>query len=69
MPEGPDLAGPWGRELAAQVAAVGLEALPQMAEIWPLGGAWLCDCIHRKRWRGLCSLLNSLAADLRRRGG
>ncbi|KAK9823989.1 hypothetical protein WJX72_006832 [[Myrmecia] bisecta] len=39
MPKGPDLAGPDGRRLAAQAAATGLEALPHMAEIYPLGGA------------------------------
>lgn len=39
MPQGPNLAGPNGRQLAAQSAAAGLEALPHMAEIYPLGGA------------------------------
>ncbi|KAL3139801.1 hypothetical protein ABBQ38_004102 [Trebouxia sp. C0009 RCD-2024] len=39
MPRGPDLAGPQGRQLAAESAAAGLEALPHMAEIYPLGGA------------------------------
>ncbi|DBB06685.1 TPA: hypothetical protein ACH3X1_012193 [Trebouxia sp. C0004] len=39
MPRGPDLAGPNGRQLAAESAAAGLEALPHMAEIYPLGGA------------------------------
>lgn len=38
MPRGPDLAGPNGRQLAAESAAAGLEALPHMAEIYPLGG-------------------------------
>lgn len=38
MPQGPDLAGPQGRQLAAESAAAGLEALPHMAEIYPLGG-------------------------------
>lgn len=38
MPQGPNLAGPNGRQLAAQSAAAGLEALPHMAEIYPLGG-------------------------------
>ena len=38
MPRGPDLAGPDGRQLAAQSAAAGLDALPHMAEIYPLGG-------------------------------
>ena len=38
MPRGPDLAGPDGRQLAAESAAAGLEALPHMAEIYPLGG-------------------------------
>ena len=38
MPEGPNLAGPNGRQLAAESAAAGLEALPHMAEIYPLGG-------------------------------
>ncbi|KAK9827994.1 hypothetical protein WJX81_006283, partial [Elliptochloris bilobata] len=39
LPRGPDLAGPEGRVLAAAAAAAGLEALPHMAEIYPLGGA------------------------------
>ncbi|KAA6420439.1 MAG: low photochemical bleaching 1 [Trebouxia sp. A1-2] len=39
MPQGPNLAGPNGRQLAAESAAAGLEALPHMAEIYPLGGA------------------------------
>ena len=39
MPQGPDLDGPRGREIAAAEAAKGLEALPHMAEIWPLGGS------------------------------
>lgn len=39
MPQGPDLAGPNGRQLAAESSAAGLEALPHMAEIYPLGGA------------------------------
>ncbi len=38
LPRGPDLAGPDGRALAAAAAAAGLEALPHMAEIYPLGG-------------------------------
>ena len=38
MPQGPNLAGPNGRQLAAESAAAGLEALPHMAEIYPLGG-------------------------------
>lgn len=38
MPRGPDLAGPQGCQLAAESAAAGLEALPHMAEIYPLGG-------------------------------
>ena len=38
MPQGPDLAGPQGRQLAAESAAAGLEALAHMAEIYPLGG-------------------------------
>ena len=38
MPRGPNLAGPNGRQLAAESAAAGLEALPHMAEIYPLGG-------------------------------
>ena len=41
MPRGPDLAGPHGRQLAAESAAAGLEALPHMAEIYPLGGMLL----------------------------
>lgn len=39
LPRGPDLAGPDGRALAAAAAAAGLEALPHMAEIYPIGGA------------------------------
>ena len=42
MPQGPDLDGPEGREIAAAEAAKGLEALPHMAEIWPLGGLPPC---------------------------
>jgi hypothetical protein len=38
-PRGLDLAGPDGRALAAAAAAAGLDALPHMAEIYPLGGA------------------------------
>ncbi len=38
-PRGLDLAGADGRALAAAAAAAGLEALPHMAEIYPLGGA------------------------------
>ena len=38
MPRGPDLAARNGRQLAAESAAAGLEALPHMAEIYPLGG-------------------------------
>ena len=41
LPRGPDLAGPDGRALAAAAAAAGLEALPRMAEIYPIGGAHL----------------------------
>lgn len=43
MPRGPDLAGPQGRQLAAESAAAGLEALPHMAEIYPLGGTLPLD--------------------------
>jgi len=68
MPQGPNLAGPNGRQLAAESAAAGLEALPHMAEIYPLGGQALvylqcteicsmvlftCPSIRRK-----CSLYN-----------
>ena len=44
MPQGPDLAGFDGRQLAAEAAAGGLDALPNLAEIWPLGGATLSLC-------------------------
>ena len=44
MPQGPDLAGPNGRQLAAESSAAGLEALPHMAEIYPLGGEELLLC-------------------------
>lgn len=44
MPQGPNLAGPNGRQLAAESAAAGLEALPHMAEIYPLGGQASCLC-------------------------
>ena len=49
MPQGPDLAGPQGQQLAAESAAAGLEALPHMAEIYPLGGMLLLQ--------GYCRLL------------
>ena len=38
MPAGVNLAGPDGEQVAAQAASTGLEALPHMAEIYPLGG-------------------------------
>ena len=37
-PQGPNLDGLNGRYIAAVEAGKGLEALPYMAEIWPLGG-------------------------------
>ena len=45
MPQGPNLAGPNGQQLAAQSAAAGLDALPHMAEIYPLGGLPLSSCV------------------------
>lgn len=48
MPQGPNLAGPNGRQLAAESAAAGLEALPHMAEIYPLGGQALLSALHSK---------------------
>ncbi len=39
MPQGLDIAGNKNRRAAAAAAATGLEALPYMAEILPLGGA------------------------------
>ncbi len=39
---GPNLASPDGRRIAAETAATGLEALPHMAEIYPLGGEPAC---------------------------
>ena len=46
MPQGPDLDGIRGREIAAAEAAKGLEALPHMAEIWPLGGPSFGLCLN-----------------------
>ena len=56
MPQGPDLAGRNGRQLAAESAAAGLEALPHMAEIYPLGGEALLSlhCTGSSS-RGLCT--------------
>ena len=42
MCRGPNLASPDGRRIAAETAATGLEALPHMAEIYPLGGERVC---------------------------
>ncbi len=42
MPQGPNLDGLTGQHIAAVEAAKGLEALPHMAEIWPLGGEAAC---------------------------
>ena len=39
MPQGLDLASYHSRQAAVQTVATGLEALPHMAEIYPLGGA------------------------------
>ena len=39
-PQGPNLDGLSGQHIAAVEAAKGLEALPHMAEIWPLGGVF-----------------------------
>ena len=39
MPRGLDIGGPANRAAATAAAAAGLEALPHMAEILPLGGA------------------------------
>ncbi|KAK9833071.1 hypothetical protein WJX74_006343 [Apatococcus lobatus] len=39
MPRGPDLAGPNGAAVATEAVATGLQALPHLAEIYPLGGA------------------------------
>ena len=64
MPQGPNLAGPNGRQLAAQSAAAGLEALPHMAEIYPLGGHFhthftlSCTCL-----RGHCLFLYSFVVQ------
>lgn len=44
MPQGLNIAGNQNRRVAAAAAATGLEALPYMAEILPLGGAF-----HKKR--------------------
>jgi hypothetical protein len=38
VPQGPNLQGPEGRQAAQQAAADGLRAMPQLAEIYPLGG-------------------------------
>ena len=58
MPQGPNLAGPNGRQLAAESAAAGLEALPHMAEIYPLGGQALllpsCLCSAQEVVQGGC---------------
>lgn len=39
IPQGPNLQGAQGREVAQRAAADGLRAMPQLAEIYPLGGA------------------------------
>ena len=44
MCRGPNLASPDGRRIAAETAATGLEALPHMAEIYPLGGEPRVPC-------------------------
>lgn len=56
MPRGPDLAGPLGRQLAAESAAAGLEALPHMAEIYPLGGTLLNRTANATTQIGACTL-------------
>ena len=38
MPRGPNLAGPDGAAVATEAVATGLQALPHLAEIYPLGG-------------------------------
>ena len=39
IPNGPNLQGVQGRAEAQQAAAAGLRATPELAEIYPLGGA------------------------------
>lgn len=46
VPQGPNLDGIAGRQIAAKEASKGLEALPHMAEIWPLGGGYFCRLQH-----------------------
>ena len=38
VPQGPNLQGPEGRAVAHRAACAGLQALPHLAEIYPLGG-------------------------------
>jgi hypothetical protein len=73
MPRGLNIAGPKNRAAATAAAAAGLEALPRMGEILPLGGARLAwgllvqhavVCIPRGRVllvESACSMLHSEA--------
>lgn len=61
MPQGPNLAGPNGRQLAAESAAAGLEALPHMAEIYPLGGQ--LSSVGTAKKLGMCTMSASHVAD------
>ena len=61
MPRGPDLAGPDGAAVATEAVATGLQALPHLAEIYPLGGNrrlhlhMLLPAVHimHKEWSAL----------------
>jgi hypothetical protein len=45
VPQGTNLQGPEARPAALKAAADGLQAMPMLAEIYPLGGAlWLRAC-------------------------
>ena len=58
MPRGLDLASPWQQGAAVKAVATGLQALPHMAEIYPLGGAIGAQILGFRTWmltaQGLC---------------
>lgn len=54
-PKGPNLQGAQGREVAQRAAADGLRAMPELAEIYPLGGASRASVLV-----GVCSRAQTL---------
>jgi UTP---glucose-1-phosphate uridylyltransferase len=46
IPQGPNLQGPEGRRVAQRAAADGLRAMPDLAEIYPLGGTIRAEACH-----------------------